>query len=96
MNNNVDIIFSDARQDFKAEPTDIYKSENIASVQLGSLNGGPEIGIDFDRFVKGELEFSIDTFKAHVLEQLTILNCDVRRVSVTRDKVDGTINIGVR
>lgn len=94
--NNVDIIFSESREDFKAEITDKYKGQNICQVQLGSLNGGTSIGIDFDQFVKGELEFSMETFKAHILNQLTILNCQVKRVDVKQNELDGSISIGVR
>ena len=71
---NVDIVFDPNRADFAAEKTDKYKGENICNVQLGSLNGGRTIGIDFDQFVRGELEFSVDTFKAHIIQQLTALN----------------------
>lgn len=94
--NNVDIIFQSGRNDFKTEATDVFKGQNICQVQLGSLNGGPSIGIDFDKFVKGELEFSMETFKSHVLNQLTIMNCQVKRVDITQDEIDGTISIGVR
>lgn len=96
MNNDVDIIFDTGRQDFATEATDTYKGENICSVQVGSLHGGPNIGIDFDKFVRGELEFSIETFKSHVLNQLTALNCSVKRVDVIQNETDGSISIGVR
>lgn len=94
--NNVDIIFQSDRNDFKAEATDKYKGQNICQVQVGSLNGGKTIGIDFDQFVKGELEFSMETFKSHVLNQLTILNCQVKRVDIKQNELDGSISIGVR
>lgn len=94
--NNVDIEFNAESQDFVVKATDVYKANNICSVQLGRLNGGPDIGIDFDKFVKGELEFSTTTFRAHVLNQLTVLNCQVTRVDVQQNDLDGTITIGVR
>lgn len=94
--NNIDIIWDEERQDFKVEETDKYKGQNICLVQLGSLNGGRDIGIDFDQFVKGELEFSMETFKAHVLNQLTILNCQVKNVEIEQSELDGSIRIGVR
>lgn len=93
--NDLDIIFSENKEDFKTENTDIYKADNICSVQLGSLNGGLDIGIDFDQFVRGELEFSIDSFKAHILNQLTILNCRVNRVNIRQNELDGELIIGV-
>lgn len=94
--NKDDIIFNVDKGDFKREATDKYKAENICVVQLGSLYGGKDIGIDFDQFVKGELEFSVNTFKAHILNQLTILNCSVTSVDVTQSDLDGSISIGVR
>lgn len=94
--NDLDIIFNEDREDFKAENTDVYKADNICQVQLGSLNGGIDIGIDFDQFVRGELEFSMETFKAHILNQLTILNCRVTRVTVQENDLDGKLTIGVR
>lgn len=93
---NADIIWDEKRKDFKVEETDKYKGQNICLVQLGSLNGGKEIGIDFDKFVKGELEFSMETFRTHVLNQLTILNCQVKKVEIEQDELDGSIKIGVR
>jgi len=94
--NKYDVIFDSAREDFRLVDTDVYKGENICSVQVGSLNGGPDIGIDFDQFVKGELEFSVKTFKAHVLNQLTILNCEVNSIKVKQNDLDGSLSIGVR
>lgn len=96
MNENVDIIFDEERKDFKAVPTDKWKGQNICMIQLSRLNGGREIGIDFDQFVKGELEFSMDTFKAHIIQQLTALNCSVKQVSVQQNDLTGSISIGVR
>ena len=93
---NVDIIFDSNRADFAAEKTDKYKGENICNVQLGSLNGGRTIGIDFDQFVRGELEFSVDTFKAHIIQQLTALNCTVKSIDIKQNDLDGSISIGVR
>ncbi|MBO4726295.1 MAG: hypothetical protein J5598_01685 [Clostridia bacterium] len=93
---NVDIVFDAERADFAAEKTDKYKGENICNVQLGSLNGGKSIGIDFDQFVRGQLEFSVATFKAHVIQQLTALNCTVKSVDIQQNELDGTITIGVR
>lgn len=94
--NKIDIVFDVARADFAVQETDVYKGENICSVQLGHLNGGPEIGIDFAQFVRGELEFSVATFKAHILNQLTILNCNVNTVTVTEGDLEGGLQIGVR
>lgn len=94
--NRDDIIFDVDKGDFRREATDKYKGQNICYVQLGSLNGGKEIGIDFDQFVKGELEFSMKTFKAHILNQLTILNCSVTSIEVQQNDLDGSIKIGVR
>lgn len=94
--NNVDIIFSDVKDDFALKNTDVYKANNICSVQLSSLNGGKTIGIDFDQFVKGDLEFSMKTFKTHIINQLTVLNCQVKTVDVTQSDLDGSISIGVR
>ena len=96
MNGNVDIIFDEERKDFKPETTDKWKGQNICMIQLGHLNGGREIGIDFSQFVKGELEFSMDTFKAHIIQQLTMLNCSVKQVNVDQDDLTGAISIGVR
>ncbi len=93
---NVDIIFDVEREDFAAEKTDKYKGENICMVQVGSLNGGKAIGIDFDQFVRGDLEFSVATFKAHIIQQLTALNCTVKSVEVTQNDLDGSLKIGVR
>lgn len=93
---NVDIIFDVEREDFAAEKTDKYKGENICMVQVGSLNGGKSIGIDFDQFVRGDLEFSVATFKAHIIQQLTALNCTVKSVEVTQNDLDGSLKIGVR
>lgn len=94
--NNVDIIFNDEREDFKSVETGVFKGQNICSVQLGSLWGGQDIGIDFASFVKGDLEFSVKTFKAHILNQLTILNCTVNKIDVIENDVDGMLKIGVR
>ena len=94
--NKFDIIFSPDRKDFKLEPTDKYKGQNICSVQLGSLNGGPSIGIDFAQFVKGEIEFSLKTFQTHIINQLTVLDCSVSSIDVTQNDLDGSMSIGVR
>lgn len=93
---NVDIIFNLDREDFVAEKTDKYKGENICKVQLGSLNGGKAIGIDFDQFVRGKLEFSVATFKAHIIQQLTALNCTVKHIDIHQNDLDGSMEIGVR
>lgn len=95
-NENVDVIFDAEREDFYPQKTDKWKGQNICNVQLRSLNGGLDIGIDFDLFVKGELEFSMETFKAHILQQLTNLNCTVKHVDVSQDDTTGSISIGVR
>lgn len=93
---NKDIFFDSQKQDFKTPETDKFKGKNICTVQLGSLNGGKIIGIDFDKFVKGELEFDMATFKAHIIEQLTLLNCQVTSVEVIQNDLDGSMKIGVR
>lgn len=92
---NKDIIFNEGMQDFKLEATNKYQANNICSIQLRELVGGPDIGIDFSKFVKGELEFSMKTFKSHILEQLTSLGVTVSKVDVEQNDLAGTLNIGV-
>jgi hypothetical protein len=46
------------------------KAKNILSVQLGSLEYAPDLGIDLEYFLSEDFRFQNESFKAYLIEVL--------------------------
>jgi len=51
--------------------TDTTRAANLLSVQLNSLNFAPELGIDFDYFLREDLEIQNESFRGYLVEVLS-------------------------
>lgn len=66
----IDIISLPDGLDLGIFDTLTSKGKNILSVQQGSLEYAPSLGIDLEFFIFGEFRFQNETFKAYLVEVL--------------------------
>lgn len=60
--------------------TQVSKAANILSVQLGSLEYAPDLGIDLKYFLSEDLKFQNESFKAYLVERLANRGVNVASV----------------
>lgn len=60
--------------------TDVYRATNILSVQIGSLEYAPLLGIDLNYFLSEDFSFQNDSFKSYLIQ--TLANNGVNVASV--------------
>lgn len=63
--------------------TQTNRAANILSVQLGSLEYDPTMGIDLDYFLSEGIRFQNDSFKGYLVEQLANRGINVTNVQDT-------------
>ncbi len=66
----IDIVSSIQGQDMGMFDTDTCRAANILSVQLGSLEYEPNLGIDLKYFLSEDFQFQNASFKAYLIEVL--------------------------
>ncbi len=66
----IDIVSFNNGEDLGAFETDTAKAANILSVQFGSLEYAPTLGIDLSFFLSDEFKFQNESFKAYLIEVL--------------------------
>lgn len=64
------IDIADENTDLILLDTQAPKAKNILSVQLGSLEYEPDLGIDLEYFLKDDLRFQNESFKAYMIQVL--------------------------
>lgn len=63
--------------------TTVPRAANILSVQVGSLEYAPDLGIDLKFFLSEEFRFQNDSFKAYLIETLAYRGINVTNLSDT-------------
>jgi hypothetical protein len=63
--------------------TDTEKAGNVLSVQLGSLEYAPQLGIDLRYFLDPDFSFQNESFRAYLVEVLASNGINVSRVIQT-------------
>jgi len=63
--------------------TQTTRAANILSVQLGALEYAQEIGIDLDYFLREDVSFQNESFKAYLVEVLATNGINVATVTET-------------
>lgn len=90
----IDIISSNA-QGMGIYNTQTERAANILSVQLGSLEYAPAIGIDLRYFLTEETRFQNDSFKAYTIQVLATQGINVANLFETVEALSSryTINL---
>ena len=76
--------------DLDLQDTNVMRARNILSVQLGSLEYEPDLGIDLDYFLSNNFEFQNESFKSYLIEVLANRGIDVASVIETIDNLYST------
>lgn len=78
----IDIVGADSGG-LEVYDTQVSKAANILSVQLGSLEYAPDLGIDLKYFLSEDLRFQNESFKAYLVERLANRGVNVTSVVET-------------
>lgn len=65
-----DIITLEDEKDLGVFDTEVEKAKNILSVQVGSLEYAPDLGIDLAYFLSPDFSFQNESFRAYLVEVL--------------------------
>lgn len=79
----IDILTANQGQDLGVLDTQAPRATNILSVQLGSLEYAPALGIDLDYFLSPDFNFQNATFKAYLIDVLATNGINVESVKET-------------
>lgn len=79
----IDIISSHSGQDLGVLNTDIGRAGNILSIQIGSLEYAPELGIDLKYFLSEEFSFQNESFRSYLIQVLASNGINVASVTDT-------------
>ncbi len=63
--------------DIRTADTQTVRAKNILSVQLGSLQYAPELGIDLKYFLSEDFKFQNESFKAYLIQVLANYSINV-------------------
>lgn len=77
----IDIVSWESGKDFGVLDTQTPKAANILSVQVGSLEYAPTLGIDLKYFLSPEFAFQNESFKAYCVQVLANNGINVATVS---------------
>lgn len=69
--------------DAGAVNTNVARAANILSVQLGSLEYAPDLGIDLEYFLSEEFQFQNESFKAYLIQVLASYSINVATIADT-------------
>lgn len=80
----MDIFLEEAIGDVKVVDAIVFKAKNILSIQEGSLEYEPDLGIDLERFLNPDIKIQNETFEAYSVQRLAAQGVNV--VSLLTDK----------
>lgn len=92
----IDIITAEDGEDLKVFDTETQRAANILAVQLGSLEYGPEIGIDLNYFLTESLRFQNESFQSYLIEVLANRGINVTSVISLIETLSTTLTIDVQ
>lgn len=72
--------FNETTGDLNTFDTQNYRAANILSVQVGSLEYEPELGIDLDYFLDPNFRFQNESFKSYLIQVLANYSINVASV----------------
>lgn len=84
---NDDLIFQD---------TVVYKAVNLVNTQIGALYYAQDFGVDLDNFFNPDVNIQTETFKAYLIDRLTVNNISVISSSETGLKLETLLDFIVR
>ena len=76
----IDIVSFDQGVDMGVYDTQTSRAANILSVQLGSLEYEPDLGIDLAYFLSEDFKFENESFKSYLVEVLANRNINVSSI----------------
>lgn len=82
-------------KDLIIEDSAAPKAANVVGTQIGSLIYAPEFGADLKYFLQSELEFQNESFKAYLIERLTLHQVNVAQVTELVESFTTTFNFKV-
>lgn len=91
----IDIIDVRDGEDLVIQDSAVMKAANILSVQTGSLEYAPLFGIDIKYFVFSELRIQRESFKAYLIERLSMFHINTAEVIETIERFYSTISFSV-
>lgn len=71
----IDIVQVEDGNDIGVYPTETMRAANWLSVQLGSLEYSPQVGIDLKYFLSEDFIFQNESFKSYLIE--TLINAGI-------------------
>lgn len=81
--------------DLSMQDTDVFRAANILSVQLGSLEYAPTLGIDLKYFLQEGVKFQNDSFKGYLVEVLASRGINVSSVVELVEALSSNYNINL-
>lgn len=63
--------------------TNVARSGNILSIQLGALEYAPDLGIDLEYFLSPDFSFQNESFKAYLIQVLASYSINVATITDT-------------
>ena len=91
----IDIVSVEDGLDIGLYDTETKKAANILSVQLGSLEYLPTVGIDLDYFLTEDFSFQNESFKAYLVETLANNAINVSSVLDVVESLSTHYTIGI-
>lgn len=91
----IDIIDVRDGEDLVIADSAVMKAANVLSTQLGSLEYAPSFGIDIRYFVFSQLRIQRESFKAYLIERLSLFQINTAEVSETLEKFYSTLTFSV-
>lgn len=83
----IDITSANDSLDLGVLDTNVSRAGNILSIQLGSLEYAPDLGIDLKYFLSEEFIFQNESFKAYLIQVLALSSISVASVKDTVDNL---------
>lgn len=89
----IDILTAKDGQDLGMLDTLAPRATNILSVQVGSLEYQPDLGIDLEYFLSEEFEFQNESFRAYLIQVLASQGINVATINETVNAL--FVNMGI-
>lgn len=84
-------IYLDNNGNLQVANTDVFKAENILSIQIGTLYYAQTLGIDLARFIDSDVAIQPETFRAYTIQELTRQGVQLETVETATDNFIATI-----
>lgn len=91
----IDIVDVRDGEDLVIQDSAVMKAANVLSVQTGSLEYAPLFGVDIKFFVFSQLRIQRESFKAYLIERMSMFQINTADVMETLERFYSTITFSV-